>query len=57
MQETTIHHSSKLKSVMKFFDESSEVKLHDRYFDNFTILRQILIQNGSFISAEQICNW
>lgn len=26
------------KSAMKFFDESSEVKLHDRYFNNFTIL-------------------
>ena len=42
------------KFTMKFFDESSEVKLHDRFFNNFTILWQILIQNGSFFSAEQI---
>jgi hypothetical protein len=42
------------KLAMKFFDESSEVKLHDRFFNNFTILWQILIQNGSFFSAEQI---
>jgi hypothetical protein len=39
---------------VKFFDESSEVKLHDRFFNNFTILWQILIQNGSFFSAEQV---
>jgi len=42
------------KSAVKFFDESSEVKLHDRFFNNFTILWQILIQNGSFFSAEQV---
>lgn len=42
------------KSAVKFFDESSEVKLHDRFFNNFTILWQILIQNGSFFPAEQI---
>jgi hypothetical protein len=42
------------ESTMKFFDESSEVKLHDGFFNNFTILWQILIHNGSFISAEQI---
>ena len=39
---------------MNFFDESSEVKLHDNFFNNFTILWEILIQNGSFFSAEQI---
>jgi lipopolysaccharide biosynthesis regulator YciM len=42
------------KSAMRFFDESSEVKLHDRFFNNFTILWQILIQNGSLFFAEQI---
>ncbi|MGH9953608.1 MAG: hypothetical protein ACRD5J_18470, partial [Nitrososphaeraceae archaeon] len=42
------------KSAVKFFDESSEVKLHDRFFNNFTILWQILIQNDSFFSAEQV---
>ena len=42
------------KSAMNFFDESSEVKLHDSFFNNFTILWEILIQNGSFFSAEQI---
>jgi hypothetical protein len=42
------------KLAVKFFDESLEVKLHDRFFNNFTILWQILIQNGSFFSAEQI---
>lgn len=42
------------KSAVKFFDESSEMKLHDKFFNNFTILWQILIQNGSFFSAEQI---
>lgn len=42
------------KSAVKFFDESSEVKLHDRFFNNFTILWQILIQNGSLFSAEQV---
>jgi hypothetical protein len=42
------------KSALKFFDESSEVKLYDRFFNNFTILWQILIQNVSFFSAEQI---
>lgn len=42
------------KSAVKFFDESSEVKLHDRFFNNFTILWQILMQNGSFFSAEQV---
>ncbi|MPZ06487.1 MAG: hypothetical protein GEU26_08725 [Nitrososphaeraceae archaeon] len=42
------------KSAVKFFDEFSEVKIHDRFFNNFTILWQILIQNGSFFSAEQI---
>lgn len=30
------------------------MKLHDRFFNNFTILWHILIQNGSFFSAEQV---
>jgi len=42
------------KSAIKFFEESSEVKSHERFFNNFTILWQILIQNGSFFFAEQI---
>jgi hypothetical protein len=42
------------KSAVKFFDEASEVKLHDRFFNNFTILWQLLIQSGSFFSAEQV---
>ena len=42
------------KSALKFFEESSEVKLHDRFFNNFTILWETLIQNDSFFSAEQI---
>jgi hypothetical protein len=41
-------------SAMKFFDEYSEMKLHDRFFNNFTILWQILIKSGSFFFAEQI---
>jgi hypothetical protein len=35
------------KLATKFFDEQSDVKLHDKFFNNFTILWHILIQNGS----------
>jgi hypothetical protein len=42
------------KLAMRFFDEHSDVKLHDRFFNNFTILWDILIQNDSFFSAEQV---
>jgi hypothetical protein len=44
------------KSAVKFFDEHSEVKLHDRFFNNFTILWQILIQNGFFL-PNRYGNW
>ena len=42
------------ESATEFFDKNPEVKLHDRFFNNFTILWQILIKNGSFFFAEQI---
>jgi hypothetical protein len=42
------------KSSMHFFDENLESKVHDKFFNNFTILWQVLISNGSFFYAEQI---
>jgi hypothetical protein len=42
------------ESASEFFDKNPEIKLHDRFFNNFTILWQILIKNGSFFFAEQI---
>jgi hypothetical protein len=42
------------ESAMKFFDENLDMKVHERFFNNFTILWQILIKNGSFFYAEQI---
>lgn len=42
------------KSALSFFDTTKDIKLHDRYFVNFTILWQMLVRNGSFFFAEQI---
>lgn len=42
------------KISMNFFDECQDSKVHDKFFNNFTILWQVLIRNGSFLYAEQI---
>lgn len=42
------------KSASIFFDGHLDLKSHDRFFNNFTILWQMLIRNGSFFFAEQI---
>jgi hypothetical protein len=42
------------KRSMHFFDENPDSNVHDKFFNNFTILWQILIHNGSFFYAEQI---
>jgi hypothetical protein len=42
------------KSASIFFDAHLDLKSHDRFFNNFTILWQMLIRNGSFFFAEQI---
>ena len=42
------------KSASSFFDGLLDMKLHDRFFNNFTILWQMLVRNGSFFFAEQI---
>lgn len=42
------------KTSMNFFDENRDSKIHDKFFNNFTILWQVLIRNGSFFYAEQI---
>jgi len=42
------------KSASSFFDESLDKKVHDRFFENFTILWQRLMKNDSLFFAEQI---
>jgi hypothetical protein len=42
------------KSTFSFFDQNSVVYLHDNYFNNFTIIWEVLIQNGAFLYAEQV---
>jgi hypothetical protein len=42
------------KRSMHFFDENLDSRVHDKFFNNFTILWQALIRNGSFFYAEQI---
>lgn len=42
------------KSASSFFDEFLDKKVHDRFFENFTILWQRLMKNDSLFFAEQI---
>ena len=42
------------KGSMNFFDENPDSEVHDKFFNNFTILWQLLIRNSSFFYAEQI---
>jgi hypothetical protein len=42
------------KSALSFFDTTKDIKSHDRFFENFTVLWQMLVRNGSLFFAEQI---